>query len=158
MNIIFSRKSVQGTEKSNGSLQMTSLVPSQHIWGRLKRFSWRSVVKRGSQPHGTQEGSKSPAIRPAEMRNPSLESHSLRNTWLPRCVRVSFGREAGISCVWMISWRWKRSRRPKQIWELRDFSWNMRISLKMPWLKSMTHDVPFATIKCVPARLETHMM
>jgi len=40
------------------------------------------------------------------------------------CFRVNVwvwgGRLAGIRCVWNISWRWKRSCRPKQIWELRD--------------------------------------
>lgn len=52
-------------------------------------------MKCGSQPHRKQERSKSPAIRPAEMRNPSLESHSLRNTWLLQWECVSLRREAG---------------------------------------------------------------
>lgn len=89
---------------------------------------------------------------------PWSPTHSETHGCLSVYVWVLGGRLAGISYVWMISWRWNRSRRPKQIWELRGFSWNVRMSLKMPWLKSMTHDVPLAKIKCVPARLETHMM
>lgn len=85
----------RGKRKAEGHSKWHHLCHHSTSEGDYKDFPGGVLWKLCSQPHGMQDGSKSPAIQPAEMRNPSLECHSLRNTWLPQFVRASLGREVG---------------------------------------------------------------